>query len=880
MEKAVTLQHRCGLDSDQRMVVRQGKLIEACINASFGSHRLRPVGGRRHRPRYTANACSGDVVRSFGSFCYGMGKSDAEAAAVALTASTIAMQGVGTQEEDNKEAGVTGGDFAGVFREATDERSCALTRKAWEGAFTIASNENDNSDMDWKPKIGMKFETIDKAWEFWNAYGGKIGFGVRRLFTNKSKKDGSITTCRFVCCKEGVRRANKGVRNVVNRRLETRTDCKVKMGLVNEDGKFKVYDFVEEHNHVLHLPNTTHMLPSHRRISDVQAQEIELAADSGLQQRAAYEFLSREAGGRGNLGFTRLDLKNYLRTRRQKSLIDGEAGCLLRYFQDQKFKDLLFFYDFQMDNEDQITNIFWADSRMILDYGHFGDVVSFDTTYCINNVHRPLAIFSGFNHFKGGVIFGAALLYDETADQAMAKALREVMPEVYHGLCTWHLMQNGIKHLGNLMKGGSHFLRDFKSCMYQYEEVTHFEEAWSKLLSHYNVEENTWLSSVYTLKEKWAACYMKSAFTLGMRSIQLSESLNANLKRYLTPNININEFFTHFERVVEDKRYNELVCEFNSRDKLPRMNYSLSPMVIRAAKVYTPPIFDEFQYEFNISLACSIKYKHESEAGFEYGIIIVGREVEFRVLFNPPLKAVSCSCKRFENFGILCGHALKVLDVNEIKIVPDQYILGRWTKNARSDVILDVKENEVEQDPKLIRIRRHRQLWPDLVYLTSEVIDSEEGFLLVAKGLKDLRKQAEELLEREKDVNNFKDDSIPPMSACTSQPMSASSSQPMGASSSQPKGIKKRQGNKRTRCYKNWVGQRKRTQRVPNSHSQRSINKQVVNQVNSHCIEGYENPFSFTRFLLEPLDLSTLSLGGFLLDGDNSNVNDQASQQS
>ncbi|KAF7824349.1 protein FAR1-RELATED SEQUENCE 5-like [Senna tora] len=378
-----------------------------------------------------------------------------------------------------------------------------------------------------------------------------MGFGVRRLFTNKSKKDGSITTCRFVCCKEGVRRANKGVHNVVNRRLETRTDCKVKIGLVNEDGKFKVYDFVEEHNHVLHLPNTTHMLPSHRRISDVQAQEIELAADSGLQQRAAYEFLSREAGGRG------------------------------------------------------------------------------------------------FNHFKGGVIFGAAMLYDETAvsfkwlfetflkanlqkrpqtiftnqDQAMAKALRKVMPEVYHGLCTWHLMQNGIKHLGNLMKGGSHFLRDFKSCMYQYEEV---------------------------------------------------------------------------------------------------------------------------------------------------------------------------------------------LDVNEIKIVPDQYILGRWTKNARSDVILDVKENEVEQDSKLIRIRRHRQLWPDLVYLTSEVIDSEEGFLLVAKGLKDLRKQAEELLEREKDVNNFKDDSIPPMSACTSQPMSASSSQPMGASSSQPmgasssqpKGIKKRQGNKRTRCYK------------------------------------------------------------------------------
>ncbi|KAF7830715.1 uncharacterized protein G2W53_013048 [Senna tora] len=85
MEKAVTLQHRSGLDSDQRMVIRQGKLIEACINASFGSHRLRPVGGRRHRPRYAANARSGDVVRSFGSYCCGMGQPLVPAVAVAAT---------------------------------------------------------------------------------------------------------------------------------------------------------------------------------------------------------------------------------------------------------------------------------------------------------------------------------------------------------------------------------------------------------------------------------------------------------------------------------------------------------------------------------------------------------------------------------------------------------------------------------------------------------------------------------------------------------------------------------------------------------------------------------------------------------------------------
>ena len=62
-----------------------------------------------------------------------------------------------------------------------------------------------------------------------------------------------------------------------------------------------------------------------------------------------------------------------------------------------------------MDTDEQITNVFWTDAHMILDYGYFGDVVSLDTTYCTNNAHRPLALFSGFNHYRQAIIFGVAL---------------------------------------------------------------------------------------------------------------------------------------------------------------------------------------------------------------------------------------------------------------------------------------------------------------------------------------------------------------------------------------------------------------------------------------------------------------------------------------
>lgn len=73
-------------------------------------------------------------------------------------------------------------------------------------------------------------------------------------------------------------------------------------------------------------------------------------------------------------------------------------------------------------------------------------------------------------------------------DQAMAKTLVEVMAETQNKLCTWHLMQNETKHLGNLMKGGSHFLIDFNKCVYEYDQEVKYEVAWSKLVAEFNVK--------------------------------------------------------------------------------------------------------------------------------------------------------------------------------------------------------------------------------------------------------------------------------------------------------------------------------------------------------------------------------------------------------
>lgn len=148
------------------------------------------------------------------------------------------------------------------------------------------------------------------------------------------------------------------------------------------------------------------MLPSQHKITLSQAVEVDLTKQSGIPLKYAFELMGKEAGGRESLGYTKLDNKTYLRSKRQKSLAYGEARSVLKYFVDKTLENPLFFSSIQLDNEEMITNILRADVKIIIDYGHFGDVVSFDTTYKTNNASRPFAVFVGLNHHRETVVFG------------------------------------------------------------------------------------------------------------------------------------------------------------------------------------------------------------------------------------------------------------------------------------------------------------------------------------------------------------------------------------------------------------------------------------------------------------------------------------------
>ncbi|RID47535.1 hypothetical protein BRARA_I04121 [Brassica rapa] len=568
-----------------------------------------------------------------------------------------------------------------------------------------ANNENEKKD---ELCIGMEFSSEDTAHMAYSKYAGNHGFNVRKQRRTKKKKDDEkVARILYVCSKEGVRKEPKVNRSYT--RPITRCGCKAHMACyLQSSGRYRIVSFNQNHNHDLVRTPMKHLLKGNRAVTVSQKQHADDAEMSGISAKATIEMMSREVGGRENLGFLDKDYRNYICRKRMAEMEKGDAGAVLEYFQKKKEDNSSFF----LFNDDMITNIFWVDDRSISDYNLFGDVVCFDTTYKTNEYDRPFAPFVGVNHHKQTVVFGAALLYDETTESfkwlfetflgamsgkqpktiltdqsaAMANAIVKVFPETIHRLCVWHIYVNAAKNLSRVFHGPDQFAMDFGKCVYDHEEEEDWLLAWSDMLNKHKLTENKWLKNLFEVKEKWAMVYGRHTFTADMVSTQRSESMNSILKRYLKRNFDLLTFFKHYERVLDDRRYKELVADFGMMHTSPVLVVCVE-MLQHAEEVYTPEVFTLFQKEYTVIGDYVAKKTSKSEMVYEYNVSYRGVAREHLVKYDAADQTIHCSCMKFSFAGILCRHALKVLDKKNVRRIPPTYILNRWSKEAKARTV-------------------------------------------------------------------------------------------------------------------------------------------------------------------------------------------------
>ncbi|KAJ0975827.1 hypothetical protein J5N97_017792 [Dioscorea zingiberensis] len=595
------------------------------------------------------------------------------------------------------------------------------------------------------PIVGMVFENEDKAYEYYVNYAGNVGFSVRKGWWDKSSKN--ITRSRvYVCSREGFR--PKNIENEGKRsRPETRTGCAAHMAIkITSGNRYRVTEFVPDHNHPLAAPLDIQLLRSQKL--PVKAQQC--CESSNLIPS---------------------DYKNYIRSKRMKDMLKGDAGAVLAYLQKMKGDNPSFYYAIQVDEDDQMTNVFWADTKSIMDYHYFGDVVCFDTSYKTNEYGRPFAVFLGVNHHKQVIIFGAALLYDESIESfkwlfetfkmamcgknpktvlmEQCSAAMEAVSVAWQGtvqrLCLWHLYQNALKLLNHAVLDSETFAHDFGQCLYDFEEEDEFVSAWNMMLEKYDLKENEWLAKLYEEREKWASVYGRGAFCGDMENALRGETLKDMLREHLSSERDLVSFFKEYEKLLDERRCAEIEADYHANQTTPR----IPPLQLlwQTANAYTPASFDMFRREFELSMNCIFFIRGEIGTLSQYEVTVREKTKGHIVRFDSSNGSITCSCNKFEYVGIQCCHVLKVFDLRNIKELPPQFILKRWRKDAKVENVRENHEFGLDGDLSTSVSQRYSSLCRILYKIAARASENSEAFALMISQSDQVLEQVETILQ-------------------------------------------------------------------------------------------------------------------------------------
>lgn len=578
------------------------------------------------------------------------------------------------------------------------------------------------------------FDTEDEAYEFYSMYAARIGFSVRRASMTVSAEN-VITRRMFVCSREGFRENKKGSKRVKKPRPETRTGCPACMIIrIMPSGKYHVSEFVTRHNHQLATPSSADLVMSQNAETSGLDEEPVQTDGSLVTQGLAENSIEENDRDYQDTSLISDGNKLYPRSKRMKAMRIGDAGATLEYLQKMQVVNPSFFYAVQVDENDNMANFFWADAKSVMDFTYFGDAVCLDTAYRLYGFGRPLVLFIGVNHHKQGIVFGSALLYDESTKSLkwlletfkiamngqqpktiltdrsinMDEAVAAVWPGTDHRYCVWHIYQNAIEQLSQAFHGSKTLSYDFGRCLFDYEDDEEFILAWKEMLEKYDLKDNQWLGKLFEEREKWALVYGRHAFYADLKSVQQKETLNSELKKYLSPETDLLHFFEHYERILDERRCAELQADvhaIHNARKLPSMR-----ILKQAAIAYTPAAFKMFEREFELYMDCMLYPCGEVGRVSEYKVTIEEKIKDHFVKFDSLDLTATCTCKMFEFVGIQCRHVLKVLDSRNIKDLPPQYISKRWRKDAKAGAFSANCALPIEDDPQSSLAKRYGYL--------------------------------------------------------------------------------------------------------------------------------------------------------------------------
>ncbi|XP_074290395.1 protein FAR1-RELATED SEQUENCE 3-like [Silene latifolia] len=214
-----------------------------------------------------------------------------------------------------------------------------------------------------------------------------------------------------------------------------------------------------------------------------------------------------------------------------------------------------FYYAYQVDEDNCLAKIFWADAQARMNYSLFGDTITFDPTYGTNKYHMAFTPFTGVDNHKKSVTFAVALVDHEN-----------------DGSFIW-VFKKFLDCMGNKeprciltdQDPETDFVERICGVVWDTDlEPIEFEEKWTQVINDFELNDNTWLTYMYGKRHKWIPAYFRD-LPLGclLKTTQRSESQNSYFKRFESIDGTLVEFWLRFQSAMEQQRYNHdfLICK-------------------------------------------------------------------------------------------------------------------------------------------------------------------------------------------------------------------------------------------------------------------------------------------------------------------------------
>uniref|UniRef100_J3LWC5 Protein FAR1-RELATED SEQUENCE n=1 Tax=Oryza brachyantha TaxID=4533 RepID=J3LWC5_ORYBR len=273
----------------------------------------------------------------------------------------------------------------------------------------------------------------------------------------------------------------------------------------------------------------------------------------------------------------------------------------------------------------------------------------------------------------------------------MAVAVGRCFPNTKHRLCRWHVLNRHSDPLNIVFARNDRIESEMMPCINQTYTPYEFETSWDNSIRTHQLENCATMVALYEIREKWVPAFFKDVYRGRMTSTQHSESMNKLVKhKFVDHQTSLHRFTSRMLDVIVDRKEEE-AAETRAGSGSPSLTTRWL-FVVQMSRLYT-------RGNSILSLTVTLESFHVNA-----------------------------------NSGS-----------TQLEKIPASYILKRYTKKAKSDVLFDRRDRETTCPDGVKESHRSNMIMIEAFGVVRAACKSKVAYDRAMSVLKGLRNQVEEI---------------------------------------------------------------------------------------------------------------------------------------